>query len=1091
MKMSNYVEVAVETWTIPTYIAPPSEEMPMFAEHRQHQGTSGNPYPNRVTQKVERERRVDRDYEVVRLENDYIRVVIIPSLGGRIFEAYDKVNNYHFLYRQHSIKPALIGAFGSWISGGIEFNWPYHHRPSTFMPVDFTIERPDDGSAICWLSDCDPFDRTRGTVGIVLKKDASYFETRVQVTNRTPLAHSFLWWENAAVSVNKQYRLVFPPDVTWVHHHYDRSHTTYPISQGRYGSVEFVEPTDISWHRSTPQSCSYFAAPSKFDFCGGYDYSVDCGILHIANHYVSPGKKMFTWGYNRLAESWERALTDTDGPYCELMAGSYTDDQPDFAWLAPYETKCFSQYWYPTRLLQCATYANLDAAVSVDKKGCDSKIRLNVTSAIDGAVLRVYDGCSMVLETSVSLKPCECFEKDVCLSDELYSVELADGQGRKILQYKEIIPDYIHIPADNPGIPTPDKLTTAQELYIAGMHIDQYRDPIYKPDQYYREALRYEPDHQPSLTALGEYLYRTGKYQEALEVLRHALAVQNRYNASPKDGTISYLIGLCCLAAGKDDEAYDCFYKACWSFPNISGGMTQLAALDGKRRDWVSMYRHACDALAKEDYNPIAGAYRVCACWKSGKTADAQKYLAEMLEKNHLDTLAQWLDVLINNKKVDDFFVNLRSNLSQTSMDIAFDLAHAGLYEEAACILQALDRCGKASTMALYAFAYLLDKLERCEEACSARKKASAGEIVDVFPYRLDEIAVLEAACKANDQDGTAAYLLGCVLYDKKQFEKAADCWKHAVKTSPKFYIPYRNLAVAYYSHLKNPELALQYQKQAVEQKPHDEQLLNEAAFLMAALGIPGEDCAQYISEHMPEGCGDDLYLELARAYNRACKYSEAAKVMTSHSFTPGEGGEFAIAEAYMFSRMAEGRKLLKQGRIEEATKAFEDSLNLPDNLHSGFWNMSVTIPYQYYLALAKIQSGHLEESKKIAEEALRYDNNGMWNMGGEFIYYRAQLLRLAGHEMEATKIMREAVLKWEALLADKRAPGEVRRSNRFFYLSFIEDTHVTKEANLYYLLGLGMLFIGNKERAKELFAESLKLNPDNAGCILEMNILG
>ncbi|MBQ6527636.1 MAG: DUF5107 domain-containing protein, partial [Clostridia bacterium] len=597
--MSNHVEAAIETWTIPTYTAPPSEEMPMFAEHRLHQGTSGNPYPNRVTQKVEREHRTDRDYEVVRLENDYIRVVIIPSLGGRIFEAYDKVNHYHFLYRQHSIKPALIGALGSWISGGIEFNWPYHHRPSTFMPVDFRLEQPDEDTVICWLSECDPFDRTRGTVGIVLKKDASYFETRVMLTNRTPLAHSFLWWENAAVSVNPKYRLVFPQDVTWVHHHYDRNHTTYPISQGRYGSVEFQEPTDISWHGSTPHSCSYFAAPSKFDFCGGYDYSVDCGILHIANHHVSPGKKMFTWGYNSLAESWERALTDTDGPYCELMAGSYTDDQPDFTWLAPYETKCFSQYWYPTRLLKGAVYANLDAAVSVDKNGADSRVRLNVTSVIDGATLRVRDGSEVVLETPVSLKPCECFEKDICLSSRLYTVELTDAQGREILQYQEIIPDTIHIPADNPGIPTPDKQKTAQELYIAGMHIDQYRDPVYKPDQYYREALRYEPDHLPSLTGLGEYLYRTGRYQEALEKLQHALAVQNRYNSNPKDGTISYLIGLSCLALGREDEAYDCFYKASWSFPSIPCAMTQLAALDGKHGDWTSMYGHACEAFAR------------------------------------------------------------------------------------------------------------------------------------------------------------------------------------------------------------------------------------------------------------------------------------------------------------------------------------------------------------------------------------------------------------------------------------------------------------------------------------------------------------
>ena len=165
MKNAHPVIAQAEVWTIPTYPVPAVEEMPMFAELRGHQGTSGNPYPSRVVQKVDREHRADRDYTVIRLENDYIRVCILPALGGRIFEAYDKINDYHFLYRQHVIKPALIGAFGSWISGGMEFNWPFHHRPSTFMPVDYEIERCADGSAICWLSECDPADRTRGTVG--------------------------------------------------------------------------------------------------------------------------------------------------------------------------------------------------------------------------------------------------------------------------------------------------------------------------------------------------------------------------------------------------------------------------------------------------------------------------------------------------------------------------------------------------------------------------------------------------------------------------------------------------------------------------------------------------------------------------------------------------------------------------------------------------------------------------------------------------------------------------------------------------------------------------------------------------------------
>lgn len=172
--MNNAVTVQIEKMSIPTYPIMECEKMPMFNENRMHQGTKGNPYPVMPVLSVVRENCAPREYEVIRMENDYLRLILIPELGGRVFEAYDKVNHYDFLYRQHVIKPALIGAYGLWISGGLEFNWPFHHRPSTYMPVNYSIERQADGTAITWLSECDPTDRTRATIGIVLRSDAAF-----------------------------------------------------------------------------------------------------------------------------------------------------------------------------------------------------------------------------------------------------------------------------------------------------------------------------------------------------------------------------------------------------------------------------------------------------------------------------------------------------------------------------------------------------------------------------------------------------------------------------------------------------------------------------------------------------------------------------------------------------------------------------------------------------------------------------------------------------------------------------------------------------------------------------------------------------
>lgn len=361
-------DVTVSKLMIPTYAEPVAEELPMFAENRVHQRTSGRPYPNKVVMQVDRTERKDKEYTLVCLENEYLKIEILPEIGGRIYSALDKTTGYDFFYKQHVIKPALIGVLGSWVSGGVEFNWPFHHRASGFMPCDFHVEELADGTAICWLSEHDPIDRMKGMVGIVLRPGEKRFETRMRLHNRTSQSHSFLWWENAAVPVNEDYQIFFPQDVSYVNFHYLKSRTTFPIAgNGIFNGIPMEEERDISWHKNTKEATSYFASASDYDFFGGYDHGKKCGVVHIGDHHISPGKKMFTWAYNQLATSWENALTDTDGQYAELMAGSYSDNQPNFAWLEPYETKQFSQHWYPISQIGTPTYANLNCAFRIER----------------------------------------------------------------------------------------------------------------------------------------------------------------------------------------------------------------------------------------------------------------------------------------------------------------------------------------------------------------------------------------------------------------------------------------------------------------------------------------------------------------------------------------------------------------------------------------------------------------------------------------------------------------------------------------------------------------------------------------------------
>ena len=263
----------------------------------------------------------------------------------------------------------------------------------------------------------------KGMVGICVEPDKSYFETRMVVANRTPLRKSFLWWENTAVPVNKDYEIFFPDDVDYVNFHYRRSATSYPVANGSFNGFVFEKGgVDISKHKNTKPATSYFSAASKHDYFGGFDNGIGCGVVHIGDHHTAVGKKMFTWGYNQLSQSWERALTDTDGAYAELMAGSYSDNQPDFSWLEPYEVKQFSQFWYPLSNLGVPSYANLKGAIRVE----DGTLKIQSTADKKECRIVLSKNGKAVIDTKSDLIAGEVLTLKGDFTADTYKVEIED-----------------------------------------------------------------------------------------------------------------------------------------------------------------------------------------------------------------------------------------------------------------------------------------------------------------------------------------------------------------------------------------------------------------------------------------------------------------------------------------------------------------------------------------------------------------------------------------------------------------------------------------------------------------------------------------
>lgn len=1005
---------------IPTYRESPCEELPMFAENRVHQRSTGNPYPNKVVIKPREKEKFDKEYDAVRLENDYIELIILPELGGRIFSARDKRTGYDFFYRQHVIKPALIGALGSWISGGIEFNWPYHHRPSTFMPVDYTIERHKDGGATVWLSENDPFDRMQGMVGVTLRPDSLLFETEMRVSNRTPLRHSFLWWENAAVPVNPEYEIFFPPDVDHVHFHYRRSNVRYPIAAGPFnGHMLDGKGVDIRKHFNTKFATSYFSAASDYDFFGGYDNGKKCGVVHVADHHTSVGKKMFTWAYCQLTKSWERMLTDTDGEYAELMASSYSNNQPDFSWLEPYETKCFSQAWYPISQIGVPSYANRIAAVNV-KNG---SIKIQAVEEIKGEKLTLTCGNRNICKEKINLGAGEIkVIETVEFNDEEYEISIGD-----LLYFCASKKKQQPLPPLFPEVPMPNELKTAEKCYLAGLHFYQYRDPNADPREYMKAALKIEPDYIPALTFLGELYIGDFLFAEAKEVLKKAEKASNTYNITHETGKIHYLLGLACENLREDKEAYDHYRRAAWNEAYVSPAMTRASMLDSKRGDYASALKCAKEAIAHNIYNYTAIPLAAIAEYKNGDRKAAKKLLSEHQCFNPLNHFAKYAEKIVSILPDNSFYERLKSNPSQTCLDVAIDLIDAGYTDCAKELFNGLTKYTKDIAPSI---AYYLGKPKL------------ANEKHRTFPYRYFEIKALETYLEDNKDDETARYLLACAYYGKHMYDKAYTLWQFCSGADAK-----RNTAVYLWRKGRTKE-ALEQLDAAIAQDPACDQLVYEKAHLMNVIGIDYKKTVSEIEKLIPSvtETRDDTCTELAVAYNRGGEYDKAIDIINNHFFVPCEGGETFVALQHINAWVGKGKEFYNKGEYSRALDAFRTAQSIPDSLGAGIWNEFPIVPARYHEALTLIKLERAEDAKPIFEHiADLYVDYFSKSTLEELPVYQAMSLIKLGREEQADKLLDKYISEWEFEI-ERKDSGYFGTTP--FFISYLDKAEVARCAH-------------------------------------------
>lgn len=1094
---------------IPTYSVGKPDKNPMFLEKRVYQGSSGKVYPYPVIDKIYDEKN-DQKYKAVFLENKYLKIMILPELGGRIQRALDKTNNYDFVYYNQVIKPALVGLAGPWISGGIEFNWPQHHRPNTFGPVEYLLKENQDGSKTLWVSEIDKMFGTKGMAGFTLYSDRGYLEITGQLYNRTAHAQTFLWWANPAVAVNDDTQSVFPPDVHAVFDHGKRDVSTFPIATGTYYKMDYSAGVDISRYKNVPVPTSYMAQHSDYDFIGGYDHSVKAGILHIANHHISPGKKQWTWGCGEFGKAWDRNLTDENGPYIELMTGIFTDNQPDFTWLKPYEEKTFKQYFMPYKEIGMVKNATIKASVSLEVKEGKAYVGVYATQVYENAIITLQGTQSIYLQCQTYLSPIHTYVTEVVLpiheQESNLRLLVVDKEGKELVSYQPEEKKNVPVPEPAKAISIePKELKNNESLYLSGLHLEQYRHATYDPDPYYLEGLSRDPEDLRINNAYGSLLLRRGLFKESEKYFQQAIRTATRHNGNPYDSEPYYNLGISLSYQGKFPEAYDAFYKSVWSAAWQDSGYYSLAQIDCKNQEYNTALEHINKSIARNYHNCKARLLKTAILRTLHQYEAGEKLANETLEIDVLDFGSRnELSILAfaqeQYDKVSDILVELRRLMRDDPRNyiaLSIDYASAGYFVEATNVLvRFLSYVTPAEgvyPMVYYYLAYYYGRMgneEREIAYCQLGMKANSDYC---FPNSLDDILILENVKQISPSDSRVYYYLGNLWYDKKQYEAAIVCWEKSIELNSSFPTTYRNLALAYYNKRHDAVQAQRALEKAFNLQNKDARVFLELDQLYKKTNVSCSFRLDLFYKNIElVQQRDDLYIEYITLLNLSGKFKEAQLLMAARIFHPWEGGEGKVIKQYVYSHIEIGKQHLKSKRHKEAIQELQQALVYTENLGEGKLAGSQENDSYYYLGCAYEGMGEKEKAKECFIKAtigLSEPTNAMFynDQPPEMIFYQGLAFVKLGELDQGRGQFKKLIDYGEKHIYDQVAIDYFAVSLPDF-LIFDENLNKKNMIHCHYLMGLGYLGIGNVKMAEMELKKVLQMDVSHQGAVTHLN---
>ena len=967
---------------IPTYALGTEDRNPAFPLVRGH-----DIYPYTMLDDLT-DRREPKTYQAVFLENEYLKVTVLPELGGRVYSVYDKRDAREVFYRNNVVKYGLVALRGAWISGGIEFNFPDGHTALTVSPVSWTKRQGLDGSATVVVGDIDLVTGMHWEVALTLRPHEARLEQHVTLFNSTPAAHRYWFWANAAVPATDDMRFIYPMREAYPHQLFA---VPYPLWNG----------IDYSWYKNMRQPTSLFGRQVHRDFFAAYYEKGDYGVVHVADFRQDPGKKIWSWGVADDGLIWTNILTDHDGPYNEIQSGRY-ETQLNYELMPPRRVERWTEYWYPVGHLGGGLVeATDDFALnqrSVPLAGRtepELEIAISPVVAMTGVKVRLQSGSRLLREfgpvdfqplTPVvfEVPPSDLQKDPKAPRDAHLAIEVVSAKGSVLARWSandpvDGNPDFV--PAARPpygpekSAAKPAAKMTVEELYLQGLDQEKHGDDE-AAQATFTEVLRRDRGYVPALRQQAWWRYRGADFPGAENSIARALA-RNAF-----DPDVHYAAGVVYRASQRWTLAEDAF----WASIHYGGSEAQALAQLGEISIHQRHYAEAADLLRRAlSHNPddavTMADLGVALRLEGGRYFEALHAMKQAEEKMpllpsvraELWRLTTSVPGQAHGEERESPASLFPGHNVQNYLEAAAWYRGLADWPSADAVLQAAIKELPADAVSPLVYYYLASDAWAEGDAKAGNAFAAKGAAAScerVFPHRLEDAEALADVIAHGLPDPAAQYELGNFAFAHGRYDDAARLWLQAAGNGLDLSVLERNLGVYSWRVKKDlREAAADYAK-AIQLAPDDYRLYLDLDDIEKQTGDVERRARLFATAPAAVLDRDTVRLRRARLAVDQNQYQQALALLTGHDFKPWEGGQ-AVREVYVRASLEAGRRALAARNFEGAATAFRQATQYPANLGVGKPDKPHDEEAYYWLGVALEGSGQREAARGAWQEAI------------------------------------------------------------------------------------------------------------------------